>query len=133
MANEHGRLWDLYHDLGLYDEAIEEYRKALRLRPTFVAIITKIGISLREKGEFDQAVGEFSKAKEANPQYMPARINLGITYYMRGFTGMAVEEWQAALEMDPASAEVKRYLSFVRNEPMTEPSAPTKPGTPPSP
>lgn len=116
LSNEHAKLGSLYHDLGLYDEAVEEYKKALRMSPNFVDVVTKAGIAYRDKGMYDDAVAEFIRAKQINPRYLPAWIHLGITYYMKGFVGMAVEEWEKALEIDPEGKEAHMYLKFVRRE-----------------
>lgn len=114
LADEHLRVGNLYYGMGLMDEAIEEYRKALNLSPTFADIITQLGIALRDKGRFDEAIQEFNRAKEQNPRYIPARLQLGITYYSQGFYGLAEEEWQDALAIDPANTTVKTYLNFVK-------------------
>lgn len=114
LANEHERLGGIYHDLGLYDEAIEEYRKALKLSPGFVDVITKTGMAYRDKGMYEEAIVEFTKAKEMNPRYVPAWIHSGITYYMNGFTGMAIQEWEKALEFDPQGKEALMYLQLIR-------------------
>ena len=114
LANEHLRVGNIYAQLGLLDDAIEEYRKALRFSPTFADILTQLGIALRDKGLHDDAIKEFNRAKEINPQYIPARLHLGITYYSRGFYGLAEEEWREALRFDPANAAVKTYLNFVK-------------------
>lgn len=114
LADEHLRVGKMYYGLGLLDEAIEEYRKALRFSPTFADILTQLGIALRDKGRHDDAVKEFNRAKEANPHYIPARLHLGITYYSGGFYNLAEEEWQEALKIDPNSAAIKTYLSFVK-------------------
>ncbi|HEY3347220.1 MAG TPA: tetratricopeptide repeat protein, partial [Nitrospirota bacterium] len=116
LANEHSRIGDIYNDLGLYGEAVEEYRKALGLRPMFVDIITKIGIAYREKGLYNEAIREFMKAKEINPHYVPARINLGITYYMKGFIDLAVGEWNEALTVNPGNTDALMYLKFIQSE-----------------
>lgn len=116
LANEHAKLGSLYHDLGLYEEAIEEYNKALRLSPNFVDVVTKAGIAYRDKGMYDEAIAEFVRAKEINPRYVPAWIHLGITYYMKGFVGMAVEEWEKALDIDPHGKEAQMYIKFVKRE-----------------
>jgi len=113
LANEHSKLGDIYYDLGLFGEAIEEFKKAINLRPTFVDIITKIGSTYREKGLYNEAIREFMKAKEINPRYMPARINLGITYFTKGFVDLAVTEWKEALEINPENPDAKMYLKFV--------------------
>ena len=114
LANEHLKIGTIYADLGLLDEAIDEYEKAIRLAPNFADIITQLGIALRAKGRYDEAIKQFSHAKEVNPRFIPARVNLGLTYYSRGFYGLAEEEWQEALKIDPNNAAVRTYLNFVK-------------------
>lgn len=116
LANEHLCVGNLYAELGLLDDAMDEYRKALRLSPNFVDVLTRYGIALRDKGRHDEAIKEFSKAKEINPQYIPARLHLGITYYSGGFYGLAEEEWRAALRIDPDNTALKTYLNFVKSQ-----------------
>jgi len=116
LANEHSKLGNIYYDLSLYGEALEEYKKAVALRPTFVDIVTKIGITYREKGLYNEAIREFMKAKEIAPRYMPARVNLGITYYMKGFVDLAVTEWEEAIKVNPGNADAQMYLKFVQSE-----------------
>lgn len=116
LANEHAKIGDMYYDLGLYGEAVEEYKKSIKLRPTFIDILTKIGIAYREKGLYNEAIREFMKAKEINPKYIPARVNLGITYYMKGFIDMAVSEWTEALKVSPGNTDALMYLKFVQSE-----------------
>jgi tetratricopeptide (TPR) repeat protein len=114
LADEHGRLGNMYYDLGLLDEAIEEYQKALRLSPNFADIITSLGVAFRDRGKFDEAIKEFSRAKQYNPKYTPARLHLGLTYYSQGFYGLAEEEWREALMFDPNNAAVRTYLNFIK-------------------
>lgn len=114
LANEHLRIGNLYYQMGLLDEAIEEYQKALRFSPNFADILTQLGIALRDKGRHDEAIKQFNLAKEINPHYIPARLHLGITYYSQGFFGLAEEEWREALNIDPNNPAVKTYLNFVK-------------------
>jgi tetratricopeptide (TPR) repeat protein len=114
LANEHLKIGNIYTDLRLLDEAIEEYTKALRLAPSFADIITRLGIAYREKGQYDEAIKQFNRAKEVKPNYIPARLHLGLAYYSRGFYGLAEEEWQDALRIDPNNSAVKTYLNFVK-------------------
>jgi len=116
LADEHLRLGNMYYDLQLLDESIEEYQKALRLSPNFADIITQLGIAYRDKGMYDEAIKEFNHAKICNPKYIPARLHLGITYYSQGFYGLAEEEWREALVFDPDNSAVRTYLNFVKNQ-----------------
>ncbi len=114
LADEHLRIGNIYYQLRLLDDAIEEYQKALRLSPNFSDIITHLGIALRDKGHYDEAIEQFNRAKQTNPRYIPARLHLGITYYSQGFYGLAEEEWREALMFDPNNSAVRTYLNFVK-------------------
>jgi tetratricopeptide (TPR) repeat protein len=116
LANEHGKLGDQYHFLGRYDDAIEEYQKALRLRPSFADIHTKLGIAYRDKGDLDHAILQLSRSKEINPKYLPTYIQLGITFYIKGFVDLAMEEWEAAQKIDPTGRQASVYLSLAKKE-----------------
>lgn len=116
LANEHARLGDLYFEIGLSDEALAQYRKALSMRPGFVDVLTKLGIVLREKGLFDEAIEAFNKAKEINPKYTTSMTHLGITYYMKGFIDLALNEWEAVQKINPAVKEVQAYLSLAKKD-----------------
>jgi len=116
LANEHAKLGDLYTEIGLQDEALAQYRKALSMRPNFADVLTKLGIALREKGQFDEAIEQFNKAKEINPQYTSSMVHLGITYYMKGFIDIALREWEAVQKINPALKEVHAYLSLAKKE-----------------
>ena len=115
LANEHGKLGDSYYSLGRYQEALEEYHKALRLRPNFADILTKIGMTLREQGSLDEAVEFFLKAKSANPQFVTAYIHLGLSYYSRGDRTRAIQEWTAVQKMDPSHRGVQAYLALAKS------------------
>jgi tetratricopeptide (TPR) repeat protein len=115
LANEHFRLGNIYLDFGLGDEAIHELRKALKLRPGFPDIRTRLGIALRERKRFDEAISQFTKAKEANPLYGPALVQLGLTYYMQGLTGLAFEEWEDAQRKLPDLKEARSLLNIFKH------------------
>ncbi len=116
LANEHSKLGDQYRILGLQKEALEEYNKALALKPGLVDVITKIGAIKMEEGLLDEAVNLFLMAKDKNPKYIPVFINLGITYYKKGLLDKALKEWGKAKEIDPSVREVEVYLSLARRE-----------------
>jgi tetratricopeptide (TPR) repeat protein len=113
LANEHGKLGDAYYELGRYPEALEEYHKALRLRPDLVDILTKIGITLRDQGIFNEAIQYFERAKAINPSFSPAFIHLGLTYYYRREIKQATQEWKAVQKMDPSHRGVQAYLALI--------------------
>ncbi|VAX27594.1 hypothetical protein MNBD_NITROSPIRAE03-1696, partial [hydrothermal vent metagenome] len=116
LANEHYKIGNIYLDFGMNDEAIEEYRKALKLSPKLPDVHTKLGIALRNMDRYEEAIIHFNSAKEINPAYGQAWVQLGITYYMKGLTGLAIEEWEKAFEQNPKLEEAKKYLHLIRKE-----------------
>jgi len=115
LANQHADLGDIYFDLGLMSEAIEEYRKAVHLGPKFADLRTKLAVALREKGDFDSALGEFQEALKVNPKFVPAYLHLGVTYYMRGLIDLAERVWKTALKASPDDKSVHVYLEFIKD------------------
>src|SRR5678815_5163661 len=59
IANMHVRTADAYIGLGLIDDAVGEYQKALALCPTFVDIRTRLASALRDSGDKEGAMREY--------------------------------------------------------------------------
>jgi tetratricopeptide (TPR) repeat protein len=116
LANEHYKIGNLYLELGMNDEATEEYQKAIKLRPKLADVHTKLGIALRNKGLIDDAIAHFLKAKESNPNYGPAWIQLGLSYYMKGLIEAASEEWEQSLKYNPELLEAETYLKLLKKK-----------------
>jgi tetratricopeptide (TPR) repeat protein len=116
LANQHADLADIYFDLALYDDAIEQYRKAVNLGPKFADLRTKLAVAYREKGDYDQALQEFQEALKINAKYVPAYLHLGMTYYMRGHIDRAVRVWKTALKASPNDKSVQVYLEFIKEQ-----------------
>ncbi len=116
LANEHYKIGNIYLEFGMYDDAIEQYRKAVGLHPGAADVLTKLGVALRSKGQYEDAVVYFVKAKEINPEYGQAWVQLGLTYYMKGMIGLALEEWESALKYNPRLEEAKTYLTLLKKE-----------------
>lgn len=116
LANEHYKMGNLYLELNMNEEAIEEYRKAVKLHPRLADVHTKLGIALRNTGRTEDAIVHFVKAKVINPGYGAAWVQLGLSYYMSGLTGLAFEEWTKALENISNLKEAENYLKLLKKE-----------------
>lgn len=116
LANEHFKLGNMYLEFNMNDEAITEYRKAIKLHPRLPDIHTKLGVALRNKGLIEEAIVHFSQAKAINPKYGPAWVQLGLSYYMKGLAGLAFEEWEEALLKVPGLKEAENYLRLLKKE-----------------
>ncbi len=113
LANMHAELAETYCGIGLFDEALEEYDKALRLRPEFPDIRTKRAQVLYDQGKKEKALAELEDVKRYTPKYIPARINLGVAYYSMGRVDEAVKEWKLVLAEQPDNQKAIMYLRLV--------------------
>ena len=116
LANLHADIGEIYHGLGLHEEAVVEYRKALLLGPGFPDLRTRLGVLYRDMGETDQAIEEFIKVKREHAAYTTASIQLGISYYSRGQSELAVDEWNSILERDPGNPKALMYLKLAEKD-----------------
>ena len=68
---------------GRYDEAIAEFSKALKIRPSVEAYINR-GATYAANGDMDKAIADFSGAIMVNPNYAEAYTSRGLAYAYRG-------------------------------------------------
>jgi tetratricopeptide (TPR) repeat protein len=113
IANMHADIGAAYHGVGLYEDAVREYERALALCPKFVDIRTKLGTTFREMGNVAAAIREFERVKAENPKFPGGRLHLGLSYYAQGRRTEAAAEWQQVLAMAPDNKSAQMYLAMV--------------------
>lgn len=113
LANGHAELARLYSDAGRRATAIEEYRRALELGPTFHDLRYRLARELLEAGRVLEAREELERVLEARPNFLDAQAALGLARYLSGDAGGAREVWQACLARRPENARVEAYLAML--------------------
>ena len=63
---------------GKLADAIDQFREAIRLRPTYVEAYNNLGTALALQGKRAEAVEQFQQALTLQPGYAEARRNLTI-------------------------------------------------------
>lgn len=114
LANAHIDLGKAYQELGLHEQASEEYQKAARLCPDFADVHNRLGVTQRERGLFEQAEASFREALRINPQYAEVYTNLGVLFFRRGDRESAVQNWEEALRINPQSNVAQVYLKLAQ-------------------
>jgi tetratricopeptide (TPR) repeat protein len=111
---KHIELGDLYFKFHRYDEALQEYSKALLLDPTHLQIRIKIAKVYARKGFTSRALQELQTLAYENPDFLEARIQLGLLHYSTGNIIDAQIEWERVLKEDPNNIEVFQYLEMAK-------------------
>ncbi|MBI2341885.1 MAG: tetratricopeptide repeat protein, partial [Deltaproteobacteria bacterium] len=114
LSNLHADIGDIYRNLGLFEYAIDEYKKALLLNPKYVDIKTRLGIAYRENKQLKESLLELTEAAKADPRYIDSRIQLGVTYYSLGKLNDAKKQWSGIVEKDPDNEYAKMYLTLCK-------------------
>jgi tetratricopeptide (TPR) repeat protein len=91
---------------GRKDEAITEFREAIRLKKNFAEAHCSLGAALYDKGHLDAAIAESREAIRLKHDYAEAHSNLGAALYDKGQRDAAIAEYREALRLkkDLASA-----------------------------
>jgi len=98
------RLANIYHDGGMWQQAVEYYERALEVMPGDPNLMTDVGVCYQGLEQFDRALEMFGRANEANPQHWQSLYNIVI---VAGFNLGDVDRAGAALarleEVNPAA------------------------------
>jgi tetratricopeptide (TPR) repeat protein len=83
-----------------FDKALAEFRKALALKPSFVAAYIDIGQSYFETRQYRQAIDPYRKALELNPLLAARRAELINSYCKLGDRASALREYEALKQLE---------------------------------
>jgi tetratricopeptide (TPR) repeat protein len=119
FAVKHLELADLYFRYRRYDEAIEEYSKAIGLDHTMLDVKIRRAKVYAKKGFVTRAIQELQQMKHENQRFIPARVQLGLLQYSQGNVLDAELEWETILEIEPNNREALAYLEMAKRERVT--------------
>jgi tetratricopeptide (TPR) repeat protein len=95
---------------GQLDEAIAEYREALRLQKDYPTAHRNLGNALSDKGRLDEAIAEYREALRLKPDLAEAHYNLGNALRDKGRLEEAIAEFREALRLQMDYAEAHNNL-----------------------
>ena len=96
---------------GQWDDAEEQYRKAIQLDPQYAPAANGLGACLLQAGNIDEAVTQFRKAIELDPLMVKAHGNLGSAFLVQGKLAEAEEHFRRAAQIAPREGSFYRGLA----------------------
>jgi tetratricopeptide (TPR) repeat protein len=108
----HNSLACAYSDEGQLDNAIEQYRTAISLKPDYLEAYNNLANAYSSKGQFDMAIQQYRAAVNLNPELPVVRFNFGNAYLSTGQFDRAIEQYRAALRLKPDFAVVHLNLGL---------------------
>ncbi len=101
----HNNLGNMYRLDGDNAHAIEEYKKALAIRP-HPRTLSNLGAAYRKEKRYSEAIDAYMHALQLDPKDPFAHFGLGIVYGEEGKLTEAQREYKNALAADPTYEEV---------------------------
>ena len=99
-----------------YDRAIENYTKAMELKPDDAIAYSNRGAVYHDKCDDDHALADYGKAIELNPNLSEAYNNRGNIYHNNGNDALAIEDYTKAIELNPNYADAYYNRSIVYSD-----------------
>jgi type IV pilus assembly protein PilF len=107
----------VYYYRERYDQAIQYFENAIRLKPDYAPAINSLGNAYREKGEWDRAIETYQKIVDnvfyGTPYF--ALSNMALTYYQKRDYPQAEKYFLEALKLNPDFANALGGLGMTYN------------------
>jgi tetratricopeptide (TPR) repeat protein len=113
LANSHAVLGDDYRAAGALDRAIEQFQRALELRPGFADIRLSLGRALMENGQDAEAAVALDQVLEVRPYWLDAMLLRGLVAYLQGDLKTAGRVWDDASARHPEEPRLEIYRSML--------------------
>ncbi len=99
-SERHGQQGRELYAKGRFGEAIQEFKKAIKIAPNFADLYNHLGLSYHLNGEYELAIKTFKQAIRLNPRYVEAHLNIAITLNELGRYEEAVSFFSQATEAE---------------------------------
>jgi tetratricopeptide (TPR) repeat protein len=113
LANAHLSLGHAYREAGSLELAIEQYRRALELRPQFNDIRLALGRALIEHGRFAESAVVLDEVLQVRPSWLDAMLLRGLAAYLQGDLDAAGTIWTDASTRHPEEPRLEIYRSML--------------------
>jgi tetratricopeptide (TPR) repeat protein len=93
-----------------YEQAVVEFREALRIDANSTEARANLGLMYYLSGKYDAAIIELNRVAQISANLLPAQLFLGISYLKAGHPERALGPLKRAIEIDPGNPEALRAL-----------------------
>ena len=104
-AYAHLTLGRTYEELKRYDEALNEYREAIRSNPADGSLHGTLGSALFSLKRYDEAENAFRRAVEIDPQDSYAVVNLAAALHNQAKRDESIKYYKEYLRLEPKASD----------------------------
>ncbi len=115
-ADHYGALCNLANaqmGTGASEAALENYAKAIQLKPDAPEVLNNYGRALSILGRREEAIEQYEKALKINPGHAPVYCALGKALAESGHPKQALEKFRKGLQLDPKLSEAHVGMGII--------------------
>ena len=86
---------------GKTGEAIDQYNKAIRIRPDFIRPYHNRGAAYASLGQYQRAIADYNEAIRIRPDFAEVYNNRGIAYSLLGQQQQAIIDYNESIRIKP--------------------------------
>jgi lipoprotein NlpI len=94
-----------YRNKGNYEQAIQDFDKAIRLKPDIAEAFNNRGVAYDYKGDYERAIQDYNQVIRLRPDYAAPFNNRGLVYHEKGEFDRAIQDFDQAIRLNPGYAE----------------------------
>lgn len=102
-----------YASKGQYQQAMDNYNKALEMEPNFTNAYINRGLLYRGNKQYDLALKDYTRALEIEPRSATAYNNRGVLYRIKGQYELAISDYNSAIKIDSKFAGAYYNLGVI--------------------
>ncbi len=99
--NDYFSRGNAFNAAGQFDKALEQYDRALKLRPDDPIVLNNLGVTLDELERYDEALADYNRALELSPDHPEILSNRGVTLRKLERYDDALADFSRSLELRP--------------------------------
>ncbi len=120
IAAKYEELADLLFQCQKYDEALEQFQKALNISQRKQQIGLSIIACYLKMGNKDKAIRELKTLLKEFPQFIAGRNRLASLLYEVNKVADAIQQWETVLAKDPKNPEATKNLKMAQTSDLSE-------------
>ena len=102
--------------LGMFDKAIEAYKKCISIEPEKAEFYNNIGVVLKEQGKLEEAIESYKKAISLKPDYAGVYYNIGVALGDQEKLDEVIDAYKKAILLKPDYAEAYNNLGNILHD-----------------
>ena len=105
-----------YGKKGKYDQAIQNFSEAIKLKPDFVDAYYNRGNAYLKKGDLDQGIQDLNRVIELKPDDAAAYYTRGLAYGQKSWHDHAIQDFNKTIKLKPDFVEAyyTRGIAYVQ-------------------